>query len=120
MKTKKRFMLHRRSLPPITASDWCIIAGAFVFWSGFIVGLVALISIGTTRYPNYFVNAGRSSFLEMLVGLHYPPFLAYSIAVMLTGAVLAGAGFLIKHHPGQVPGQTRPGHEEERQPNQAL
>jgi hypothetical protein len=97
-----------------------VIAGAFAFWCGFLLGILAVISIGTTRYPNYFVNVGRSSFLEMVVGLRYQPFLTYSIALMVVGVILAGAGFLLRLVHRRPSGGNEARSNTERQPNQAL
>jgi hypothetical protein len=62
---------------------------------GLLMSFVTVLSIRKTQFPQYYVNAGRSSFLQMLLGSHALPFFRYYLLIALFGGILLGIGRLL-------------------------
>ena len=101
MKNRKIIKKFKGPIPGLTTIDWVIIVGVTALTTGLLMIVLTVLSIGRAQSPEYFVNVGRSSFLHMLLGTHYPPFIKYFMGLSFLGGVLMSGGIVVRKLKGR-------------------
>ena len=114
MNKREKHIIRRHGLTKLTWTDWLVIIGATGTIMGLLMSFMTVLSAGTIQFPKYYVNAGRSSFLHMLLGSSSGASIKYYLSVALVGGAVLVIGLvrIRKAHKQQ--------NETQRQPNQAL
>jgi hypothetical protein len=105
---------RNKGLTKLTWADWLVIVGTTGTTIGLLMSFITVLSIRTVQFPQYYVNAGRSSFLEMLLGSSSGPFIKYYLSLGLLGGTILLIGLV-----GIKTAKKEP-REAQRQPNKAL
>jgi hypothetical protein len=114
MNKREKHLIRRHGLTKLTWADWFVIIGATGTIIGLLMSFMTFLSAGTIQFPEYYVNAGRSSFLHMLLGSSSGASIKYYLSVALVGGAVLVIGLV------RIKTAKKHRNETQRQPNQAL